>query len=177
MVEQNKRLSVTCASPVKSIFKIHRMIPKIGQKVPQFQVTDENGNIVSNDSLKGNKYILFFYPKDDTPGCTKEACNLRDNYSQIKKEGYQIFGISPDTEKKHQKFINKYNFQYSLLADPDKEMIKSFGLWGKKKFMGREIIGVYRTTFIVNEDNIISGVIEKVITKDHAQQILDIINV
>ena len=151
------------------------MIPSAGDRVPNFKGNNEKGEAVSNDSLLGKKYILFFYPKDDSPGCTKEACSIRDNYKEIKKHGYEVYGVSPDKEKKHQKFIDKYEFQYSLLADPEKEIINAFEVWGPKKFMGREIIGVYRTTFLVNEEGVIDGVIDKVKTKDHAQQILDLI--
>ena len=118
---------------------------------------------------------MFFYPKDDSPGCTKEACSVRDYYRDISKKGYRIFGVSPDKEKKHQKFIDKYEFQYPLLADPEKEMIMAFGLWGPKKFMGREITGVYRKTVLVNEEGIVEHIIEKVVTKNHGKQILEAI--
>lgn len=149
---------------------------QVGGKVPAFSLNDENGNVVSNESLTGKKYILFFYPKDDSPGCTKEACSLRDNYRTFEKSGYEIYGISPDTEKKHKKFIDKYEFQYSLLADPDKVMINDFGLWGPKKFMGREIVGVHRTTFVINEKGIITEIISKVKTKEHADQLISALN-
>jgi len=152
------------------------MIPKVGNAVPEFNGTLEDGSAISNTSLLGEKYILFFYPKDDSPGCTKEACSIRDNYNSIKKLGYKVYGVSPDTEKKHQKFIDKYEFQYSLIADPEKKIINKFNLWGPKKFMGREITGVYRTTFIVDEEGKITNVIEKVKTKVHADQIIDAIN-
>ncbi len=148
---------------------------EIGKKVPAFALEDEKGNLVSDSSLMGEKYILFFYPKDDSPGCTKEACSIRDNYRALSKKGYKIFGISPDKAKKHQKFIDKYEFQYPLLADTEKEMINAFGLWGPKKFMGREITGVYRTTVIVNEEGLVDHIIEKVITKAHGQQLLEAI--
>jgi peroxiredoxin Q/BCP len=149
---------------------------KEGDKVPVFSLPNEKGETISNDSLLGKKYILFFYPKDDSPGCTKEACSLRDNYKVFKKNEYEIYGISPDKEKKHQKFIDKYEFQYSLLADTEREMINTFGYWGPKKFMGREIVGVYRTTVVVNEDGIINTIIDKVKTKEHAQQLIDALN-
>lgn len=145
----------------------------VGQPVPQFSIEDENGNIVSSENLLGQKYILFFYPKDDSPGCTKEACSIRDNYRSIEKKGFKVFGVSPDKSKKHLKFIDKYEFQFSLLADTEKEMIESFGLWGPKKFMGREITGVYRKTVIVDEDGIILHIIDKVVTKAHGNQILE----
>lgn len=148
---------------------------KHGDTIPQFSLENEKGEIVTDSNLRGSKTILFFYPKDDSPGCTKEACNLRDNYKVLSKKGYKIYGISPDTAKKHQKFIDKYEFQYSLLADPDKKMINDYGLWGPKKFMGREIVGVYRTTLIVNEEGVIEHIISKVKTKEHANQILELI--
>ena len=145
----------------------------IGENAPHFEGNIEDGSKVSSSSLKGQKYILFFYPKDDTPGCTREACNLRDNFRWFEKNGFQIFGVSPDNEKKHQKFIDKYECQYSLIADTDKEMIKSFGIWGPKKFMGREFDGVHRTTFVINEDGKIIEIIKKVKTKEHAEQLIE----
>ncbi|NNE26472.1 MAG: thioredoxin-dependent thiol peroxidase [Saprospiraceae bacterium] len=148
---------------------------EVGKPVPFFKLQDEDENIVSSDSLKGQKYVLFFYPKDDSPGCTKEACSIRDNFKYIKRKGYTVFGISPDKSKKHRKFIDKYEFQYSLLADTEKEMILSFGLWGPKKFMGREIVGVYRTTVLVDEKGIVEHIIEKVVTKSHGEQVLEAI--
>jgi peroxiredoxin Q/BCP len=144
-----------------------------GDKVPQFAANNEKGDLITSDSLLGKKYILFFYPKDDSPGCTKEACSIRDNYRSLQKIGYTVFGVSPDNEKKHQKFIDKYEFQYSLLADPEKTMINAFGIWGPKKFMGREIIGVHRTTFIINEEGIIEKILKKVKTKLHGTEILE----
>ena len=146
---------------------------KVGDKVPSFESNNEKGDPITSESLLGNKYILFFYPKDDSPSCTKEACSLRDKYRIFEKNDYLIFGVSPDTEKKHQKFIDKYEFQYSLLADPEKKMINDFGLWGPKTFMGREITGVYRTTLVVNEEGIIVEIIKKVKTKEHANQLIE----
>lgn len=145
---------------------------KIGQSVPNFTAENQHGEQISNTSLLGSKYILFFYPKDDSPGCTKQACSVRDSYRKINAHGYRVFGVSPDNVKKHGRFINKYEFQYELLADPEKEMINSFGVIGPKKFMGREIIGVYRTTFFVDEKGNIEHIIDKVITKSHGDQIL-----
>ena len=146
---------------------------KIGNQVPDFTSTTESGEVVSKSTLKGSKYILFFYPKDDSPGCTKEACSIRDKYSYFKRNGYKVFGVSPDKEKKHQKFIDKYEFQFSLLADPEKEMINAFGLWGPKQFMGKEIVGVYRTTVVVDEKGKIIEIIAKVKTKEHANQLIE----
>ena len=143
----------------------------IGDEAPNFKGNIEDGTEVNSENLKGQKYILFFYPKDDSPGCTREACNLRDNYRWFEKNGFKIFGVSPDNEKKHQKFIDKYEFQYSLIADPEKEMIKSFGIWGPKKFMGREFDGVHRTTFVIDAEGKIIEIIKKVKTKEHADQL------
>jgi len=145
---------------------------KIGQEVPKFSLQDQDETVVTKESLLGKKYILFFYPKDDSPGCTKEACSVRDNYKKIQKKGFEVYGISPDKTTKHRKFIDKYEFQYDLLADPEKETIKKFGLWGPKQFMGKEIIGVYRTTLIVDEEGVVSHIIDKVKTKEHGEQIL-----
>lgn len=147
----------------------------IGDNAPSFKGKIEDGTEVNSAGLKGQKYILFFYPKDDSPGCTREACNLRDNYRWFEKNGFQIFGVSPDNEKKHQKFIDKYEFQYSLIADPDKEIIKSFGIWGPKKFMGREFDGVHRTTFVMDADGKVTEIIKKVKTKEHAEQLKEAI--
>ena len=146
---------------------------EIGDNVPQFAANNEKGELITSDSLLGKKYVLFFYPKDDSPGCTKEACSIRDNYRSLSRKGYEIFGVSPDNEKKHQKFIDKYEFQYSLLADPEKKMINDFGLWGPKKFMGREIVGVHRTTFIINEEGKIDNILKKIKTKEHGKEILE----
>lgn len=147
----------------------------VGEKLLDFELPNQNGENISLNSLKGQKFILFFYPKDDSPGCTKEACSVRDNYRKISKAGYKVFGVSPDTPKKHLKFIDKYEFQYDLLSDTDKTVLTNFGLWGPKQFMGREIIGVYRTTILVNEEGIVEDIISKVKTKIHGEQILDVV--
>jgi peroxiredoxin Q/BCP len=147
-----------------------------GDKAPQFEVTDQDGNIVTLDTFKGNKVVLFFYPKDGTPSCTKEACSLRDHYSKLSKAGYKIYGVSPDSEKRHLKFIEKFEFQYPLLSDPDKKMINDFGVWGEKKFMGKTIVGVYRTTFLIDENGVITHVFKKVKSAQHGEQILDVLN-
>lgn len=148
---------------------------KVGDKAPEFAVSDHQENIVSSKDLKGSKVILFFYPKDDTPGCTSEACNIRDHYKAFEKMGFKIFGISPDSAHKHQRFIDKYEFQFPLLADENKEVLNAFGVWGPKKFMGRTFDGVHRTTFIIDEQWKIAGIIDKVKTKDHSTQILEVI--
>lgn len=148
----------------------------VGKKLPSFELPNQNEELISSSSLLGSKYILFFYPKDDSPGCTKEACSIRDNFKKLEGKGYKVFGISPDKPKKHVKFIEKYEFQYDLLADTERKMLEDFGLWGPKKFMGREVIGVYRTTVLVNEKGIVDVIIDKVKTKEHGNQILDAIS-
>lgn len=145
-----------------------------GDKAPEFKGEIQSGEEVKLSDYKGEKLVLFFYPKDDTPGCTKEACNLRDNYEKLRKEGFKLLGVSPDPVKKHQKFIDKYDLPFDLLADVDKEVLNDYGVWGPKKFMGREYEGVHRTTFIIDEEGKIEHVIEKVKTKDHAEQILEL---
>lgn len=145
---------------------------KKGDKAPDFKGTDQNGNIVSNNDFTGHKLIIYFYPKDNTPGCTAQACNLRDNYDILMEKGYKVLGVSADSEKSHQKFIEKHQLPFPLIADTDKEMLKAYGVWGPKKFMGRTFDGIHRTTFVINEKGIIEEVIEKVNTKDHTAQII-----
>jgi thioredoxin-dependent peroxiredoxin len=145
---------------------------KQGDKAPEFKGVNQNGDTVSLSSYAGKKLVLYFYPKDDTPGCTAEACNLRDNYNQLLSEGYAILGVSPDNEKKHQKFIDKYDLPFDLLADIEKETCEMFGVWVQKSMYGREYMGVARTTFIIDENGIVEEVISKVKTKDHTAQIL-----
>ncbi len=145
---------------------------KVGDKIPDISSVDQDGNDFNFKSLEGKKIALYFYPKDNTPGCTNQACNLRDNYQKFQEEGYEIVGISADSPKKHQNFIAKYNLPFTLLADENKELIQAFGVWGPKKFMGKEYEGIHRTTFIIDEQGIIEEVIEKVKTKEHTAQIL-----
>ncbi|WP_242132332.1 thioredoxin-dependent thiol peroxidase [Aestuariivivens marinum] len=145
---------------------------KEGDKAPSFEAKDEQGNIIKLSDYKGKKLVVFFYPKANTPGCTLEACNLRDNYAELKSQGYDILGVSADTEKKQANFKKKFDFPYPLLADEDKVVINAFGVWGPKKFMGREFDGIHRITFLINEEGVIERVIDKVKTKDHAAQIL-----
>ena len=145
---------------------------KIGDKAPDFQAKDQDGNIISLSDYKGKKLVLFFYPKASTPGCTVEACNLRDNYERFQSFGYEILGVSADSEKRQSNFRNKYDFPYPLLADEDKSVINAFGVWGPKKFMGREFDGIHRTTFVIDEYGVIEDVITKVKTKEHTSQIL-----
>ncbi|TBX70073.1 thioredoxin-dependent thiol peroxidase [Flavobacterium silvisoli] len=143
-----------------------------GDRAPQFSAKDQDGNIHSLADYKGKKLVLFFYPKADTPGCTAEACDLRDNFERFKANNYALLGVSADTAKSQTKFKTKYNFPFPLLADEDKAVIQAFGVWGPKKFMGREFDGIHRTTFIINEEGIIDEVITNVKTKEHAAQIL-----
>ncbi|MCC5915708.1 MAG: thioredoxin-dependent thiol peroxidase [Cryomorphaceae bacterium] len=146
---------------------------KPGDKAPNFKGKDQNGNPISLSDFQGKKLVVYFYPKDDTPGCTAQACNLRDNYKALMDSGYQVLGVSADNEKKHQKFIDKYDLPFPLIADTEREVINAFGVWGKKKFMGREYDGIYRETFVINGEGVIEQVIEKVKTKDHTAQILE----
>ena len=145
---------------------------KEGDSAPQFSVKDQDGNIINLKDFKGKKVILFFYPKASTPGCTAEACNLRDNWEQFQEKGYQILGVSADTEKKQANFKDKYELPFPLLADEDKQVIEAYGVWGPKKFMGKEYDGIHRTTFVIDENGLIEEIITKVKTKDHAAQIL-----
>lgn len=149
------------------------MTLKAGDKVPNFEALDEQGNTISLNDYKGKKLIVFFYPKANTPGCTIEACNLRDNYEVLSGQGYELLGVSADSARKQSNFKKKYNFPFPLLADEDKAVINAFGVWGPKKFMGREFDGIHRKTFIINENGVIDRVIDKVKTKNHAAQILE----
>lgn len=144
----------------------------IGDAVPNFTAKDEQGNTISLNDYSGKKLIVFFYPKASTPGCIMEACNLRDNYQELQDKGYSLLGVSADSAKRQSNFKNKYKFPFPLLADESKEVINAFGVWGPKKFMGREYNGIHRKTFIVNELGVVERVIDKVKTKDHAAQIL-----
>jgi len=148
---------------------------KAGERVPYFEVNDQDGNSISTDDYKGKKWVVFFYPKASTPGCTMEACNLRDNYAELQAEGLEILGVSADSEKRQSNFRNKYEFPYPLLADTDKEVIEAFGVWGEKKFMGRTYDGIHRKTFLMDEEGVVTHVIDKVKTKDHAAQILELL--
>ncbi|MBN2868500.1 MAG: thioredoxin-dependent thiol peroxidase [Flavobacteriaceae bacterium] len=148
---------------------------KQGDKVPNFAVNDQDGNVVSLSDYKGKKLIVFFYPKASTPGCTAEACNLRDNYKVLQDKGFELLGVSADSEKRQTNFKNKYEFPFPLLADEEKEVINAFGVWGPKKFMGREYDGIHRKTFLVDENGVVEHVIDKVKTKDHAAQILELV--
>ncbi|MBP7850508.1 MAG: thioredoxin-dependent thiol peroxidase [Lentimicrobiaceae bacterium] len=143
-----------------------------GQPAPYFEGVDQHGQTIRLSDLQGKKLVLYFYPKDDTPGCTAQACNLRDNYQELLDVGYHVIGISPDPQKSHLKFIEKYQLPFPLIADTEKKILQDYGVWGPKKFMGRAYDGVHRTTFVVDERGVILDVIAKVDTKNHADQII-----
>jgi len=145
---------------------------KAGDKAPYFEALDQMGDTIKLTDYKGKKLVLFFYPKASTPGCTMEACNLRDNYQTFLAQGYDVLGVSADSAKRQQNFINKNELPFPLLADEDKTVINAYGLWGTKKFMGREFEGIHRATFVIDENGIIEEVIAKVKTKAHTAQIL-----
>jgi len=147
-------------------------IPQIGDKAPAFRGENQKGEKINLGDFSGRKLVLYFYPKDDTPGCTAQACNLSENYKQLQAQGYKVLGVSPDTAKKHQKFIKKYNLNFDLLADVEKETIQAYGVWVEKSMYGKSYMGVARTTFIIDEKGIILDVIEKVNTKEHTAQII-----
>lgn len=147
---------------------------KKGDRAPEFEGADQDGNIIRSKDYKGKRYVVYFYPKASTPGCTAEACDLRDNENALKAKGYQIIGVSADSVQRQKNFAVKYELPFPLIADEDKKIINAFGVWGPKKFMGREYEGILRTTFIINEKGVIENVIEKVKTKEHAKQILEL---
>lgn len=146
---------------------------QVGDQVPEFLSQDQDGTIVKLSDYKGQKLVVFFYPRANTPGCTAEACNLRDNYTDLKAAGYELLGVSADSNKKQSNFKNKYDLPFPLLADEDRTVIETFGVWGPKKFMGREYDGIHRTTFVLDEEGVVERVIDKVKTKNHAAQILE----
>lgn len=145
---------------------------EVGKKAPDFEVKDQNGKMVKLSDFKGKKVVLYFYPKDNTPGCTAQACNLRDNYEALQKAGYVVLGVSSDSEKSHQKFIEKQNLPFTLLADEDLKVHEAYGTWVEKSMYGRKYMGTARTTFIIDENGNLSEIIEKVNTKEHTNQIL-----
>ena len=145
---------------------------KAGDKAPDFSGLNEKDETISLNDFKGKKLVLYFYPKDMTPGCTTQSCNLRDNYDILLKQGYEVLGVSSDSTKRHIKFIEKYDLPFSLLADEDHTVLNAFGVWGPKKFMGKEFDGIHRTTFVIDENGTIIEVIGKVKTKEHIEQIL-----
>ncbi|MBM6549978.1 thioredoxin-dependent thiol peroxidase [Marinomonas ostreistagni] len=144
----------------------------IGQPAPDFESKDQDGNPIKLSDFRGKKVILYFYPKDSTPGCTAQACNLRDHYQELTDAGYVVLGISPDSEKRHQNFIKKQELPFTLISDEDKSVHELYGTWQLKKFMGKEYMGTVRTTFIIDESGNLENIIEKVKTKEHAAQIL-----
>ena len=146
----------------------------IGDQAPEFTSVNQYGDPVSLTEFAGKKVVIYFYPKDNTPGCTAQACNIRDNYEAIQHEGIVILGVSADVEKKHLSFIKKYTLPFSLLADTEKELLNLYGVWGTKKFMGKTYNGIHRTTFILGEDHKILAIIEKPKTKDHTREILEV---
>ena len=149
------------------------MTLKPKDKAPDFTAADQDGKVHSLKDYKGQKVVLYFYPKDNSETCTKEACNLRDNYAELKKKGIVILGVSADNEKSHKKFEKKYSLPFTLLADPDKKIINDYGVWAEKFFMGRYYMGILRTTFLINEKGKIDHIIDKVESKNHAEQIIE----
>jgi peroxiredoxin Q/BCP len=145
---------------------------KEGDKAPDFAVTDQSGKTVRLKDLRGKKVVLYFYPKDDTPGCTKEACSFRDSFAQFKKRGIEVFGVSLDSEKSHQKFIDKFSLPFRLLADTDRKLSEGFGTYGEKKFMGRTYMGNHRMTFLIDEKGKIKKIFSKVKPEEHAEEVL-----
>ncbi|MBA4258976.1 MAG: thioredoxin-dependent thiol peroxidase [Chitinophaga sp.] len=147
-------------------------ILKEGSKAPAFKAPDQNGNMVSLSDFKGKKLILYFYPKDDTPGCTSQACNLKDNYTDLIKNGFQVVGVSVDSVKSHKKFEEKYELPFPLISDEEKKIVDKYNLWGEKKFMGRTYMGTTRTTFLIDETGVIRKIIAKPDTKNHTEEVL-----
>lgn len=148
-----------------------------GDKAPAFEGVNQNGEKISLNTFKGKKLILYFYPKDNTPGCTAESCNLNENYEMWLNKGYDVVGVSPDNEKSHVKFIDKFGLKFNLIADTNHEILEAFGAWGEKSMYGRKYMGVIRTTYVIDENGIIEAVFEKVNTKDHTNQIIKALNI
>jgi len=148
-----------------------------GDKAPQFSGINQDGKTIGLDDFKGKKLILYFYPKDNTPGCTAESCNLSENYEMWIDKGFEVIGVSPDSEKSHQKFIEKYGLKFNLIADTNHEILEAFGAWGEKNMYGKKYMGVLRSTFIIDESGVIEAVFEKVDTKNHTEQIIETLNI
>lgn len=146
---------------------------KEGDKAPAFSGKDQNGKTVGLAELKGKKLVLYFYPEDDTPTCTIQACNLRDNYALLKKEGFEVIGVSPDDEKKHKKFEEKFNLPFTLIADPARKILNKYGVWGEKQMFGNHYMGVHRTTFVIDEKGIIRRIFYRPKNKEHAEEIVN----
>ncbi|HEX9957188.1 MAG TPA: thioredoxin-dependent thiol peroxidase [Fibrella sp.] len=148
------------------------MALSVGDPAPDFTTTDQHGNPLTLSDYRGRKVVLYFYPKDDTPGCTAQACSLRDNYAELKQAGYEVLGVSVDPDTSHQKFITKYDLPFSLVADTDKSVVEAYDVWQEKSMYGRTYMGTVRKTFLIDENGLIANIIEKIDTKNHAQQIL-----
>jgi peroxiredoxin Q/BCP len=172
-VVKKATVKVPAKAAKKEPFKNYVTKLKVGDKAPAFKGVDQDGKKISSTDYKGKKLILFFYPEDDTQSCTQEACNLRDNYSMLKEMGFELIGISEDGVEKHKKFETKYDLPYRLIADEDHAVINAYDVWGKKQFMGKIYDGLVRTSFVINEKGIITGIVTRVLTKKHTQQILD----
>lgn len=149
---------------------------KVGEKAPHFEGVNQNGEKITLNDFAGKKLILYFYPKDNTPGCTAESCNLNDNYDIWLEKGYDVVGVSPDSEKSHRSFVDKFGFRFNLIADTEKKILQAYDVWGVKKMYGREYMGVMRTTFVISEKGVIEQIFEKVDTKDHTSQIFEVLN-
>ena len=150
----------------------HMSICNVGQKAPAFKAPDQHGKQISLSQFKGKKLVLYFYPQDDTPTCTTQACNLRDHYGVLKNKGYEVVGVSPDPVEKHKKFATKHDLPFTLLADPDRNIIEAYGVWGEKSMYGKKYMGLIRTTFLINEKGIIEAIIEKPKAKQHAEEVM-----
>lgn len=165
LADMAKKLGV-----INDVTKVDKL--KVGDKAPDFQLKNQDDKTLSLKDYKGKKIALYFYPKDDTPGCTAESCNLRDNYSSLKKKGYEVIGVSADSEKSHKKFADKFSLPFDLLSDGEKKMVQDYGVWGEKSMFGRKYMGIIRTTFIIDENGKIEKIIKDVETGDHTKQIL-----
>lgn len=165
LADMAKKLGV-----INDVTKVDKL--KVGDKAPDFQLKNQDDKTLSLKDYKGKKIALYFYPKDDTPGCTAESCNLRDNYSSLKKKGYEVIGVSADSEKSHKKFADKFSLPFDLLSDGEKKMVQDYGVWGEKSMFGRKYMGIIRTTFIIDESGKIEKIIKDVETGDHTKQIL-----
>jgi peroxiredoxin Q/BCP len=150
---------------------------KVGDKAPVFEGVNQNGEKIGLKDFAGKKLILYFYPKDNTPGCTAESCNLNDNYDAWLEKGFDVVGVSPDSEKSHQKFIEKFGFKFDLIADTEKEILQVYNAWGEKSMYGKKYMGVLRKTYVINEEGVIEEIFEKVKTKDHTNQIIKALNI
>jgi peroxiredoxin Q/BCP len=144
---------------------------KEGDLAPAISARDQNGELITLEEYRGRKVVLFFYPKDNTPGCTAEACDLRDNYSRFQEQGYEIVGVSADSEKSHQNFIAKHQLPFRLISDPERKVLQDYGAWSEKKMYGKSYMGILRKTYVINQDGYVEKIIEKVLTKEHSKQI------